>query len=148
MAHKRSELSCWTSWESKLPAPNHVGLFGDWSLCFQGTSEHFLVLFSFHLLILSLDHSQQDFIYEVCFACFTVKHSNYRAKFRGRWIRDDFISGSLTSQGILPLSGLSLQAVSLDPSTSHPPHMFEISSEWTSSAKNTTQCKALNVKYM
>ncbi|KAL7397930.1 hypothetical protein ABVT39_001791 [Epinephelus coioides] len=60
----------------------------------QETSEHFLVLFSFHLLILSLDHSRQDFIYE----------------------------------GILPLSGLSLQAVSLDPDTSHSPHMFEISS--------------------
>ncbi|XP_035513037.1 uncharacterized protein LOC118324692 [Morone saxatilis] len=59
----------------------------------QETSEHFLVLFSFHLLILSLDHSRQDFIYE----------------------------------GILPLSGLSLQAVSLDPDTSHSPHMFEIS---------------------
>ncbi|XP_047468061.1 pleckstrin homology domain-containing family N member 1 [Mugil cephalus] len=57
------------------------------------TSEHFLVLFSFHLLILSLDHSQQDFIYE----------------------------------GILPLSGLSFQAVSLDPDASHSPHMFQIS---------------------
>lgn len=61
---------------------------------------------------------------------------------------DDFIFGSLTSQGILPLSGLSLQAVSLDPNTSHPPHMFEISGEWTSSAKNATQRKALNVKYV
>ncbi|KAM8755437.1 putative pleckstrin homology domain-containing family N member 1 isoform 1-T2 [Acanthopagrus schlegelii] len=60
----------------------------------QGSSEHFLVLFSFHLLILSLDHSRQEFIYE----------------------------------GILPLSGLSLQAVSADPDTSHSPHMFEISS--------------------
>ncbi|KAK2897915.1 rho guanine nucleotide exchange factor 7 isoform X1 [Channa argus] len=30
----------------------------------KGTSENFLVLFSFHLLILSLDHSRQDFIYE------------------------------------------------------------------------------------
>ncbi|XP_074500721.1 pleckstrin homology domain-containing family N member 1 [Sebastes fasciatus] len=56
-------------------------------------SEHFLVLFSFHLLILSLDHSRQDFIYE----------------------------------GILPLSGLSLEAVSLAPDASHSPHMFEIS---------------------
>ncbi|XP_045912543.1 uncharacterized protein LOC123975266 [Micropterus dolomieu] len=60
----------------------------------QETSEHFLVLFSSQLLILSLDHSRQDFIYE----------------------------------GILPLSGLSLRAVSLDPDTSHSPHMFEISS--------------------
>lgn len=59
----------------------------------QETSEHFLVLFSFHLLILSLDHSRQDFIYE----------------------------------GILPLSGLSLEAVSLDHDASHSPHMFEIS---------------------
>lgn len=31
----------------------------------QESNEHFLVLFSFHLLILSLDHSQEDFIYEV-----------------------------------------------------------------------------------
>ncbi|XP_033181190.1 pleckstrin homology domain-containing family N member 1 [Mastacembelus armatus] len=30
----------------------------------QETIDHFLVLFSFHLLILSLDHSRQDFIYE------------------------------------------------------------------------------------
>ncbi|KAI4823981.1 hypothetical protein KUCAC02_012533 [Chaenocephalus aceratus] len=54
---------------------------------------YFLVLFSFHLLILSLDHSRQDFIYE----------------------------------GILPLSGLSLEAISLDHDASHSPHMFEIS---------------------
>ncbi|XP_030589051.1 probable pleckstrin homology domain-containing family N member 1 [Archocentrus centrarchus] len=60
----------------------------------QETREHFLVLFSFHLLILSLDHSRQDFIYE----------------------------------GILPLSGLSFQVVSLDVDASHSPHMFEISS--------------------
>ncbi|XP_056240961.1 probable pleckstrin homology domain-containing family N member 1 [Seriola aureovittata] len=59
----------------------------------QEISEHFLVLFSFHLLILSVDHARQDFIY----------------------------------QGILPLSGLTFQAVSLDPDTSHSPHMFEIS---------------------
>ncbi|XP_035501987.1 uncharacterized protein LOC118317425 isoform X1 [Scophthalmus maximus] len=59
----------------------------------QETREHFLVLFSFHLLILSLDHPRQDFIYE----------------------------------GILPLSGLAAQAVSLEPHTSHSPHMFEIS---------------------
>lgn len=39
----------------------------------QGTSEHFLVLFSFHLLILSLDHAQQDFIYQVYFVHFTLK---------------------------------------------------------------------------
>lgn len=60
----------------------------------QETQEHFLVLFSFHLLILSLDHSRQDFVYE----------------------------------GILPLSGLSFQVVSLDLDVSHSPHMFEISS--------------------
>lgn len=60
----------------------------------QETREHFLVLFSFHLLILSLDHSRQDFIYE----------------------------------GILPLSGLSFQVVSLDVDASCSPHMFEISS--------------------
>ncbi|XP_054651803.1 rho guanine nucleotide exchange factor 7 [Dunckerocampus dactyliophorus] len=30
----------------------------------QEKCEHFLVLFSFHLLILSLDHTRQDFIYE------------------------------------------------------------------------------------
>ncbi|XP_006785803.2 uncharacterized protein LOC102786134 [Neolamprologus brichardi] len=60
----------------------------------QETREHFLVLFSFHLLILSLDHSRQDFVYE----------------------------------GILPLSGLSFQVVSLDLDASHSPHMFEISS--------------------
>lgn len=30
----------------------------------QSTREHFLVLFSFHLLILSLDNARQDFIYE------------------------------------------------------------------------------------
>lgn len=32
-------------------------------------------------------------------------------------------------QGMLPLSGLSLKAVSLDTDTSRSPHMFEISSE-------------------
>lgn len=31
----------------------------------QETREHYLVLFSFHLLILSLDHSHHGFIYEV-----------------------------------------------------------------------------------
>ncbi|XP_061640179.1 uncharacterized protein LOC133483248 isoform X2 [Phyllopteryx taeniolatus] len=31
----------------------------------QEKREHFLVLFSFHLLLLSLDHTQKDFIYEV-----------------------------------------------------------------------------------
>lgn len=40
-------------------------------LVLQGSSEHFLVLFSFHLLILSLDHSRQEFIYEVFFVDFT-----------------------------------------------------------------------------
>ncbi|XP_059189584.1 probable pleckstrin homology domain-containing family N member 1 [Centropristis striata] len=72
----------------------HSSLVSLYNSYTQETSEHFLVLFSFHLLILSLDHPRQDFIYE----------------------------------GILPLSGLSLQAVSLDPDTSHSPHMFEISS--------------------
>ncbi|XP_071021541.1 probable pleckstrin homology domain-containing family N member 1 [Oncorhynchus clarkii lewisi] len=56
----------------------------------QETSEHYLVLFSFHLLILYLDPSRQDFIYE----------------------------------GILPLSGLSFQATSLD---SNKQHIFQIS---------------------
>nr|XP_020468180.1 uncharacterized protein LOC109967160 isoform X2 [Monopterus albus] len=60
----------------------------------QETTERFLVLFFSHLLILSLDHCRQDFIYE----------------------------------GILPLSGLSFQAVSLDSDTSQSPCMFEISS--------------------
>ncbi|XP_032376312.1 probable pleckstrin homology domain-containing family N member 1 [Etheostoma spectabile] len=72
----------------------HSSLVSLYNSYTQETSEHFLVLFSFHLLILSLDHSRQDFIYE----------------------------------GILPLSGLSFQIVSLDPDTSHSPHMFEISS--------------------
>ncbi|KAM9350308.1 rho guanine nucleotide exchange factor 6-like [Symphorus nematophorus] len=73
----------------------HSSLVSLYNSYTQGTAEHFLVLFSFHLLILSLDHSRQDFVYE----------------------------------GILPLSGLSLQAVSLDPDASQSPHMFEISSE-------------------
>ncbi|KAI3357132.1 hypothetical protein L3Q82_015595 [Scortum barcoo] len=72
----------------------HSSLVSLYNSYTKESSEHFLVLFSFHLLILSLDHSRQDFIYE----------------------------------GILPLSGLSSQAVSLDPATSHSPHMFEISS--------------------
>ncbi|XP_018530695.1 probable pleckstrin homology domain-containing family N member 1 [Lates calcarifer] len=71
----------------------HSSLVSLYNSYTQETNEHFLVLFSFHLLILSLDHARQDFIYE----------------------------------GILPLSGLTFQAVSLDPDTSHPPHMFEIS---------------------
>lgn len=71
----------------------HSSLVSLYNSYTQETSEHFLVLFSFHLLILSLDHSRQDFIYE----------------------------------GILPLSGLSLEVVSLDPDTSHSPHMFELS---------------------
>ncbi|KAK5863217.1 hypothetical protein PBY51_000264 [Eleginops maclovinus] len=71
----------------------HSSLVSLYNSYTQETTEHFLVLFSFHLLILSLDHSQQDFIYN----------------------------------GILPLSGLSLEAVSLDPDASHSPHMFEIS---------------------
>ncbi|XP_034446943.1 uncharacterized protein LOC117764901 [Hippoglossus hippoglossus] len=71
----------------------HSSLVSLYNSYTQETSEHFLVLFSFHLLILSLDHSRQDFIY----------------------------------QGILPLSGLTFQAVSLEADTSHSPHMFEIS---------------------
>lgn len=43
----------------------------------QGSHEHFLVLFSFHLLILSLDHSKQDFIYEVILCTLFLKwHSD------------------------------------------------------------------------
>ncbi|XP_072222356.1 probable pleckstrin homology domain-containing family N member 1 isoform X2 [Leuresthes tenuis] len=72
----------------------HSSLVSFYNRHTKETSEHFLVLFYFHLLILSLDHSRQDFIYE----------------------------------GILPLSGLSFQAVSLGPDASHSPHMFEISS--------------------
>ncbi|XP_068194349.1 probable pleckstrin homology domain-containing family N member 1 [Antennarius striatus] len=71
----------------------HSSLVSLYNTYTQGTTEHFLVLFSFHLLILSLDHSRQEFIYH----------------------------------GILPLSGLSLQSVSLNPDTSQSPHMFEIS---------------------
>ncbi|XP_037628460.1 probable pleckstrin homology domain-containing family N member 1 [Sebastes umbrosus] len=71
----------------------HSSLVSLYNSYTQETSEHFLVLFSFHLLILSLDHSRQDFIYE----------------------------------GILPLSGLSLEAISMAPDASHSPHMFEIS---------------------
>ncbi|XP_054465749.1 pleckstrin homology domain-containing family N member 1 isoform X2 [Anoplopoma fimbria] len=71
----------------------HSSLVSLYNSYTQETREHFLVLFSFHLLILSLDHARQDFIYE----------------------------------GILPLSGLSLEAVSLDPNMSHSPYMFEIS---------------------
>ncbi|TMS16319.1 hypothetical protein E3U43_013612 [Larimichthys crocea] len=65
----------------------HSSLVSLYNTYTQGTREHFLVLFSFHLLILSLDHSRQDFIYE----------------------------------GILPISGLSLQAISLEPDTSQTP---------------------------
>lgn len=43
------------------------GVYAAWCLSLQETNEHFLVLFSFHLLILSLDHARQDFIYEVFF---------------------------------------------------------------------------------
>ncbi|XP_070695789.1 probable pleckstrin homology domain-containing family N member 1 [Pempheris klunzingeri] len=72
----------------------HSSLVSLYNSYTKETDEHFLVLFSFHLLILSLDHSRQEFIYE----------------------------------GVLPLSGLSLRAVSLDADTSHSPHMFEIGS--------------------
>ncbi|XP_076022818.1 putative pleckstrin homology domain-containing family N member 1 [Genypterus blacodes] len=84
-------------WEGQ---PAHM--FGDIvysslvSLCnsyTQETTEHFLVLFSLHLLILSLDHAHQDFMYE----------------------------------GVLPISGISFQVVSLGPNVSRS-HMFEISS--------------------
>lgn len=68
-----------------------VSLYNSYS---QETSERFLLLFSFHLLILSLDHSQEDFIYE----------------------------------GILPVSGLSIRAVSLESDGSLSPHKFEITS--------------------
>ncbi|KAM9751463.1 putative pleckstrin homology domain-containing family N member 1 isoform 1-T1 [Menidia menidia] len=72
----------------------HSSLVSFYNKYTQETTEHFLVLFYFHLLILSLDHSRQDFKYE----------------------------------GILPLSGLSFQAISLNSDESHSPHMFEISS--------------------
>lgn len=55
---------CWSIFVSLLT-------YFCWSL--QGMHEHFLVLFSSHLLILSLDHSQQDFIYKVHFVHFTLK---------------------------------------------------------------------------
>ncbi|XP_026224019.1 probable pleckstrin homology domain-containing family N member 1 [Anabas testudineus] len=71
----------------------HSSLVSLYNSYTKETSEHFLILFSFHLLILSLDHSRQDFIYE----------------------------------GILPLTGLFIQVVSLDSDTSHSQHMFEIS---------------------
>ncbi|KAM8830121.1 putative pleckstrin homology domain-containing family N member 1 isoform 1-T1 [Synchiropus picturatus] len=75
-----------------------VSLFNNYTQCEsfivsqQESDEYFLVLFSFHLLLLSLDRTRQDFVYE----------------------------------GILPLSGLSFQPLSLDPDSS--PHMLEISS--------------------
>ncbi|XP_036386618.1 rho guanine nucleotide exchange factor 6 [Megalops cyprinoides] len=56
----------------------------------QESSERYLVLFSFHLLILALDDLKQEFIYE----------------------------------GVLPLSGMSVQVISHDGSTSN---VFEIS---------------------
>ncbi|XP_058499716.1 uncharacterized protein LOC131468981 isoform X1 [Solea solea] len=86
------------SWEGQ-PAHTygeviHSSLVSLYNRYTQETSEHFLVLFSFHLLILSLDHTQQDFIYG----------------------------------GVLPLSGLNVQTVSLDPDMSpSSPHVFEIS---------------------
>ncbi|KAJ8016653.1 hypothetical protein DPEC_G00009480 [Dallia pectoralis] len=70
----------------------HSSLVSLYNSYTQETDEHYLILFSFHLLILSLDHSHRDFVYE----------------------------------GILPLSGLSFQATSLD-STGHIEHMFQIS---------------------
>ncbi|XP_016891180.1 uncharacterized protein LOC103384923 [Cynoglossus semilaevis] len=41
----------------------HSSLVSVYNIYTQETSKHFLVLFSFHLLILSLDHSLKDFIY-------------------------------------------------------------------------------------
>ncbi|KAM7410944.1 hypothetical protein PAMA_021080 [Pampus argenteus] len=72
----------------------HSSLVSLQNSCKRETTEHFLVLFKSHLLLLSLDHNQQDFVYE----------------------------------GILPLSGLSFQDVSVAPDASHSPHKFEISS--------------------
>ncbi|XP_028266046.1 probable pleckstrin homology domain-containing family N member 1 [Parambassis ranga] len=42
----------------------HSSLVSLYNSYTQESSDHFLVLFSFHVLILSLDHSQQDLIYE------------------------------------------------------------------------------------
>ncbi|KAM4571729.1 putative pleckstrin homology domain-containing family N member 1 [Fundulus diaphanus] len=72
----------------------HSSLVSLYNSYTQETSEQFLLLFSFHLLMLSLDHSREDFIYE----------------------------------GILPVSGLSFRAVSLNPDVSYSTHTFEISS--------------------
>ncbi|KAM9342709.1 putative pleckstrin homology domain-containing family N member 1 [Pholidichthys leucotaenia] len=71
----------------------HSCLVSHYSRYTQETRDHFLVLFSFHLLILSVDHPRQDFVYE----------------------------------GILPLSGLSFQVISMNTDWSFSPHMFEIS---------------------
>lgn len=54
----------------------------------QETREHFLVLFSFHLLILSLDHSRQDFSYEVFFILFKTRGPMGR-KLRGKTCTND-----------------------------------------------------------
>ncbi|CAK6955022.1 probable pleckstrin homology domain-containing family N member 1 [Scomber scombrus] len=90
-------------WEGKPPHMHgdiiHSSLVSLYNSYKQETRELFLVLFSSHLLLLFLDHSQQDFIYG----------------------------------GILPLSGLSFQAVSVAPDASHSPHMFEISSQMVDS---------------
>ncbi|KAM4611002.1 pleckstrin homology domain-containing family N member 1 [Polymixia lowei] len=93
--HRIYSQQCIRDWEGQ-PAHMygeivHSSLVSLYNSYTQETSEHFLVLFSFHLLILSLDHLHHDFIYE----------------------------------GILPLSGLSFQTISLD--TSHSSPMFEIS---------------------
>lgn len=94
--HRIYSQQCLQGWEGQ---PAHVygeilhsSLVSVFNTYTQETREHFLVLFSFHLLLLSLDHSHHAFIYE----------------------------------GILPLSGLAVRAVSL-PETSHSSHMFEIS---------------------
>lgn len=50
---------------------SNLGVNAVLCLSLQETSEHFLVLFSFHLLILSLD--QQDFIYKVFFVRITLR---------------------------------------------------------------------------
>ena len=77
-------------------------------VCFpQEMTEHYLVLFSFHLLILSLDHSRHDFIYG----------------------------------GMLPLSGLSSQVLSLYHNTSNS-FVFQISGEAHDSSQSHTAEKS------
>jgi len=66
---------------------------------------------------------------EQCFSL--ISFSFKKKKFHLHHVAHHF-SDSLCfpiSQGILPLSGLSLEAVSVDPKAPHSPHMFEISGE-------------------